>query len=45
MNRRAVDLGRDFAAKGGSQIRFVRDPHEAVKDAHVIYTDTWTSMG
>ena len=32
-------------ATGGAQIRFLRDPHEAVKDAHVIYTDTWTSMG
>jgi ornithine carbamoyltransferase len=26
-------------------LRFLRDPHEAVKKAHVIYTDTWTSMG
>jgi ornithine carbamoyltransferase len=32
-------------ATGGAQMRFLRDPHEAVKDAHVIYTDTWTSMG
>jgi ornithine carbamoyltransferase len=28
-----------------SPLRFLRDPHEAVKGAHVIYTDTWTSMG
>ena len=29
----------------GSKLSFVRDPHEAVKNANVIYTDTWTSMG
>ena len=34
-----------FAALSGGTIRQLRDPHEAVKNAHVIYTDTWTSMG
>lgn len=41
----AIEDGRKFAEKSGSNILFIRDPHEAVKNAHVIYTDTWTSMG
>lgn len=41
----AVELARFFASTSGSRLRFLRDPHEAVRDAHVIYTDTWTSMG
>jgi ornithine carbamoyltransferase len=41
----AVDLAKNFAADSGSKLSFLRDPHQAVKDAHVIYTDTWTSMG
>jgi ornithine carbamoyltransferase len=41
----AVEIGRKFASESGSAVKFVRDPHEAVKHAHVIYTDTWTSMG
>ena len=41
----AIEDGRKFAAESGSRLNFIRDPHEAVKHAHVIYTDTWTSMG
>jgi ornithine carbamoyltransferase len=42
---RAVELAREIAAQTGSRLTFLRDPHAAVTDAHVIYTDTWTSMG
>jgi ornithine carbamoyltransferase len=41
----AIEHARKFAAISGSQLSFLRDPHEAVKNADVIYTDTWTSMG
>ncbi len=41
----AVELGRQFASQSGASVKFIADPHEAVKGAHVIYTDTWTSMG
>lgn len=41
----AVEIAKRFAADSGSKLTFLRDPHLAVKDAHVIYTDTWTSMG
>ncbi len=41
----AVEIARKFAAESGSTLSFLRDPHDAVKHAHVIYTDTWTSMG
>jgi ornithine carbamoyltransferase len=45
LNPKAVAAAKQFAAESGSQLSFLRDPHQAVKDAHVIYTDTWTSMG
>lgn len=36
---------RDIAAKSGATIKFETDPAVAAKDADVIYTDVWLSMG
>jgi len=41
----AKKTGADLASKSGAKITYLTDPHEAVKGAQVIYTDTWTSMG
>jgi len=40
-----IDECKEVAAGTGSKLSFQRDPHEAVRKAQVIYTDTWTSMG
>jgi len=45
LNAKAVGIAKDISEETGSKLNFVRDPHEAVKGAQVIYTDTWTSMG
>lgn len=45
MTEKPIADARTFAKASGSKLAFLRDPHEAVKGAHVIYTDTWTSMG
>ena len=45
LNSKAIDDATKFASQSGSHLHFLRDPHAAVKDAQVIYTDTWTSMG
>lgn len=45
LSPRPVEIANEIAEESGSSIRLTRDPFEAVKHAHVIYTDTWTSMG
>ena len=40
-----LDTGRGLGEQHGVSVSICRDPHEAVKHAHVIYTDTWVSMG
>jgi ornithine carbamoyltransferase len=45
LNPKAVAIAEDFARESGTKIIQLRDPHEAVKGAQVIYTDTWVSMG
>jgi len=42
---KAVEIAHEIVKETGSKLTFIRDPHDAVKDAQVIYTDTWTSMG
>ncbi len=34
-----------LAAAAGTELRVLADPVEAVRDAQVVYTDTWFSMG
>lgn len=42
---KAIEIAKEIIKETGSVLTFMRDPHEAVKGAQVIYTDTWTSMG
>ncbi len=45
LNPQAVKIAEQIAQQTGVRICQMRDPHEAVRGAQVIYTDTWTSMG
>jgi ornithine carbamoyltransferase len=44
-NTAIVERARSLAAQFGGRLEFASDPREAVRGAHVVYTDAWTSMG
>ena len=40
-----IEECQKIAAESGATLRFITDPMEATKNADVIYTDVWVSMG
>jgi ornithine carbamoyltransferase len=44
-NNDYVSAARAAAALTGAKITLTQSPQDAVKGAHVVYTDTWVSMG
>ncbi len=44
-NEELVETCKEIAKKTGAEISFEEDPMVATKDAHVLYTDVWVSMG
>jgi ornithine carbamoyltransferase len=44
-NAELVEICRGYAAKSGATITLTEDVQKGTKDANVIYTDVWVSMG
>ena len=44
-NKDILKRAKDLADKSGSKIDVTRDPKEAARNADILYTDVWTSMG
>jgi ornithine carbamoyltransferase len=44
-NQKIVEIAKSIAAKNGGKVEVIHDPEVASKDASVLYTDVWMSMG
>ncbi len=44
-NPQVVEIAKNIAAKNGGKVEVSNDPEASAKDASVLYTDVWMSMG
>jgi len=43
--QKAIEFAKNVSAKNGSTIQITSDPKQAVKNADIVYTDSFVSMG